>query len=113
MVLAELVEGKSIRTEISNKPFSETYDVIVLGMGSAGCIALITAAKKGLKVLGIDAMNCMGGMGTAGAVFGYYYGSPGGLYEEIDRQVFEMEQQDYAISTGINPRCLCLQDDRL
>lgn len=78
------------------------YDVIVVGLGTAGGIAAIAAARRGLRVLGIDRHTCMGGVGTAGGVIGYYFGSRGGIYEEFDRQVPAMEQRVYTPSFGVN-----------
>ncbi len=60
------------------------YDVIVAGLGAAGAIALIAAARLGLSALGIERGAAMGGMATEGAVNGYYFGERGGLYEELD-----------------------------
>jgi hypothetical protein len=78
------------------------YDVIVVGLGTAGAIAAMTAARRGLRVLGIDRHTCMGGVGTAGGVIGYYFGSRGGIYEEIDRQVPGLEKRVYTPSFGVN-----------
>lgn len=80
----------------------ETYDVIVVGLGTAGAIAAIAAARKGLRVLGIDRHTCMGGAGTAGGVLGYYFGSRGGLFEEIDAKVRESENGVFTPSHGVN-----------
>lgn len=71
------------------------YDLIVAGLGTAGVYAALTAAKQGLRVLGIEKLNCCGGTGTAGDVHGYYFGTPGGIYEELDEKVREMESVEY------------------
>lgn len=44
------------------------YDVIVAGGGPAGAVSAITAGRRGAKVLLIEAMGCLGGMGTSGLV---------------------------------------------
>ena len=50
-------------------PVAETeYDVIVAGGGPAGSASAIAAGRKGAKVLIIEAMGCLGGMGTSGLV---------------------------------------------
>lgn len=82
----------------NNIVFEKNYDVIVAGMGTAGAIATIVAAKEGLNVIGIERLNCMGGMGTAGAVNNYYFGSPGGCYEEIDEKVNQFNTIHYTES---------------
>ncbi|MCC2684683.1 MAG: dependent oxidoreductase, partial [Paenibacillaceae bacterium] len=33
---------------------AESYDIVVVGLGTAGSIAAIAAARHGLRVLGID-----------------------------------------------------------
>ena len=79
----------------------ESYDVVIVGLGTAGAIAVTVAASRGLRVLGIDRHNCMGGTGTAGGVLGYYFGSQGGLYEQLDRQSAEAAKGVYTPpSTG-------------
>ena len=44
------------------------YDIIVAGGGPAGSASAIIAGRKGAKVLLIEAMGCLGGMGTSGLV---------------------------------------------
>jgi hypothetical protein len=44
------------------------YDLIIAGGGPAGISAGIAAARLGAKVLIIEAMGCLGGMGTSGLV---------------------------------------------
>ncbi len=76
------------------------YDLIVAGLGTAGAIAAISSARRGLKVLGIEQMGCMGGIGTAGAIPTQYLGSPGGLYEEIDHEAGEMRKSGFTGDKG-------------
>ena len=90
MYLHELRENK-----IEQKPFDgrfdAVYDVVVVGLGTAGAIALITAAEKGLRVLGIEQTSAMGGIGTSGGIISYYCGSKGGRYTAINRDAEEMQ----------------------
>jgi len=44
------------------------YDIIIAGGGPAGAASAIIAGRKGAKVLLIEAMGCLGGMGTSGLV---------------------------------------------
>lgn len=44
------------------------YDVVVAGGGPAGSAAAITAARRGARVLLVEATGCLGGMGTSGLV---------------------------------------------
>ncbi len=46
----------------------KNYDVVVIGLGTAGTAAALTAARLGLKVLGVERTNAMGGQPTSGCV---------------------------------------------
>ncbi len=50
------------------KPQREAYDVAVIGGGSAGLAAAITAARQGAKTLLVERYGYLGGMGTASLV---------------------------------------------
>ena len=67
--------------------FEKQYDIVVVGLGTAGAISLITAAKNGARTLGIEKLSAMGGTGTLGGISHYYYGAEGGIYEEFDREI--------------------------
>ena len=67
--------------------FEENYDIAVVGLGTAGAQSLITAAKTGAKVIGIEKLSVVGGTNTAGGISHYYYGSLGGSYEEQDKKI--------------------------
>jgi hypothetical protein len=50
-------------------PIDDTlYDLVIVGGGPAGIGAGLAAARLGAKVLIIEAMGCLGGMGTSGLV---------------------------------------------
>jgi hypothetical protein len=49
-------------------PCDDRWDVIVVGGGPSGCTAAIAAAREGARTLLIEAMGCLGGMGTSGLV---------------------------------------------
>lgn len=44
------------------------YDVVIVGLGTAGAEAFRTSVECGLKTLGIERLNGMGGIGTSGCV---------------------------------------------
>lgn len=79
---------------------AEEYDIIVAGLGTAGAIAAIGAAEQGMRVLGLERLNAMGGTGTSGAVVGYYFGNKGGLYEEIDQEVQQLAKDPSFTKAG-------------
>jgi len=49
-------------------PLDDSWDVIVVGGGPAGCTAAAAAAREGARTLLVEATGCLGGMGTAGLV---------------------------------------------
>lgn len=68
------------------------YDLIVAGLGAAGSIAAVAAARLGLRVLGIEKGNQPGGVGSAGGIHSYYLGYTGGLYLEADALAAELQE---------------------
>lgn len=69
----------SVETQAGLPPFEGDYDVGVIGLGTAGAVAFRTAVAEGLKVIGIERLNGMGGLSTLGIVcFG------GGLNQRLD-----------------------------
>ncbi len=96
MKLCDFYEGTCRMKECAKDAslFAQTYDVIVAGMGVAGVVAALTAARCGLKVLGIEQLSVMGGTGTAGGIWDYYVGNPGGIYTDIDNRGQELFRQD-------------------
>ncbi|MFW5718530.1 MAG: FAD-dependent oxidoreductase, partial [Spirochaetota bacterium] len=76
-------------------PCDAHYDLVVAGGGPAGTTAAIAAARRGLKVLLVEASGALGGMGTTGLVSSWYcLGNNvetmvGGLTEEIARGLYD------------------------
>ena len=62
---------------VRNIPVEEGYDIVIAGGGPAGSAAAICAARLGAKVLLVEAMGCLGGMGTSGMVSEWYCMSDG------------------------------------
>ena len=68
-------------TEIPDTPAPENceFDCVVAGLGTAGIIAAITAARRGAKVLAIEKNFYPGGVWTGGFVARSYIQDVGGL----------------------------------
>ncbi|WP_176706710.1 FAD-dependent oxidoreductase [Paenibacillus hemerocallicola] len=95
MKLSQRIHNRVEQREVGQPAFARQYDVIVAGLGTAGSIAAIAAARRGLTVLGIESLTCMGGAGTAGGIFSYYFGLRGGLHEEFDEEIAKLESDGY------------------
>lgn len=95
-------EAQDDAAAVSHASEGFVYDVIVVGLGTAGSIAAIAAAKKGMRVLGVERHTGMGGTGAAGGVLNYYFGSRGGFFERIDQQVMETVNKVYTPALGIS-----------
>ena len=62
-------------------PVAAEFDVVVVGGGSAGMAAAVTAARLGLRTALIEEMPFLGGMSTGGCVgtfCGFYLREPSG-----------------------------------
>ena len=59
------------------------YDVVVVGGGTSGSPAAIAAARAGAKVLVVEYLSVLGGVGTDGMILGYYDGNHCGFTEEF------------------------------
>jgi hypothetical protein len=64
-------------------PIVASYDVVVVGGGTTGAPAGIAAARAGAKTLVAEFLHDMGGVGTLGAIAGYYWGNKVGFTDEI------------------------------
>lgn len=78
-------------------------DVLVVGGGTAGCVAALAAAEEGAKVVLIESDSALGGVATRGGIHRYYYGSPGGLQELIDRRTEETAKLFGGETMGFHP----------
>lgn len=63
------MESGKIRSVKAEPDFKDTYDVIVIGLGTAGTEAALVSAALGLKTLGVEKENAMGGQSTIGCVW--------------------------------------------
>ena len=80
-------------------PVLGQYDVVVIGGGTGGAPAGIGAARAGAKTLVIEYLHGLGGVGTIGAIAGYYWGNCVGFTATIQdgakRWVIEQKSEWY------------------
>ncbi|UQZ36767.1 hypothetical protein C2I18_26485 [Paenibacillus sp. PK3_47] len=77
--------------------------VLVIGGGTAGCVAALAAAGEGAAVILVESDSALGGVATRGGIHRYYYGSPGGLQETIDRRAEEAAKIFGGETKGFHP----------
>jgi len=77
----------TIRAGARSVPVWAEYDVVVVGGGTGGAPAGISAARAGAKTLVIELLHGLGGVGTMGLISKYYHGNRVGFTAEIDAGV--------------------------
>ena len=68
MVVSVVESGKVRKRRVLAPKIDAVYDLIVVGLGSAGAESLVLAAEAGLKTLGVEPRHAMGGNWTLGAI---------------------------------------------
>ncbi|MBW8333575.1 MAG: FAD-dependent oxidoreductase [Prolixibacteraceae bacterium] len=76
-----------VKAESTHLPVLGTYDVVVMGGGTAGAPAGLGAARNGAKTLVIEYLHGLGGIGTLGMIGRYYHGYKHGFTNEVDAGV--------------------------
>ena len=75
-------------------PVFGQYDVVVVGGGTSGAPAGISAARRGSKTLVIEYLDELGGVGTAGLIGSYWRGNRRGFTQEVDDGIGARERWD-------------------
>jgi flavin-dependent dehydrogenase len=76
-------------------PVLGQYDVVVLGGGTAGAPAGISAARNGARTLMLEYLHGLGGLSTVGLIGRYWDGFREGFTVEIDEGVKNMGPEDH------------------
>ncbi len=74
-------------------PVLGKYDVVVIGGGTSGAPAGISAARQGAKTLVVEYQHMLGGVGTTGAISKYYHGNRVGFTNEVPGTGWIIEQR--------------------
>ena len=96
-------EPATIHADKRVVPVLGKYDVVVIGGGTGGAPAGISAARQGAKTLVVEYLHGLGGVGTMGLISGYYYGYIKGFTAEIDQGVAALSGGDQKVSTRWDP----------
>ena len=76
-------------------PVLGSYDVVVLGGGTAGASAGISAARQGANTLVLEYLHALGGLGTVGMIGRYWDGFREGYTAQMDKAVYAMAPADH------------------
>ncbi len=95
MRLMTLKHNQSAAVDAS-PAFSAECDLLAAGLGTAGTELAILAAQQGLRVIAVEKGSAPCGQGGVGGVWDYYFGTPGGAWEERDRIEGARMKEGYA-----------------
>ncbi|MBN2137295.1 MAG: FAD-dependent oxidoreductase [Sedimentisphaerales bacterium] len=84
-------------------PVLGEYDVVVVGGGTGGAPAGISAARQGAQTLVVEYLHGLGGVGTMGLISKYYYGYIKGFTAEVDQGVAEISSHGKNTNPAWNP----------
>lgn len=84
-----------VRSDKGVLPILGTYDVVVMGGGTAGAPAGISAAKHGAKTLVLEYLHGLGGIATLGFIGRYWDGFREGYSALIDESVRNIAPADH------------------
>lgn len=93
--LRPLIHKSYVDSPTGALPVLGDYDVVVLGGGTAGAPAGISAAKHGAKTLALEYLHGFGGLGTLGLIGRYWDGFRGGFSAEVDKGVRDIAPADH------------------
>ncbi|MDR2533310.1 MAG: FAD-dependent oxidoreductase [Tannerellaceae bacterium] len=84
-----------VHSQDSSLPVLGRYDVVVMGGGTAGSTAAVSAAREGVKTLEIEYLHGLGGLGTLGRIGRYWDGYRDGFTAEMDKSVRAMAPENH------------------
>ncbi|MEI7832837.1 MAG: FAD-dependent oxidoreductase [bacterium] len=84
-----------VQQEQGALPVLGSYDVVVVGGGTAGAPAGIGAARQGASTLVIEYLHGLGGVGTLGLIGGYWHGNRVGFTAKIPEKPLEKRMEWY------------------
>ena len=88
--LRPISQTKTVSSPEGAIPVLGHYQVVVMGGGTAGASAGISAARHGAKTLVLDYLHGLGGLSTLGMIGVYWDGFREGYTAQLDKGVLEM-----------------------
>ncbi len=89
----ELARQPLYPTVVETAPYwgeESSWDVVVVGGGTAGCMAALGAARHGARVALLEPEFSLGGTGTIGGVSSYWFGTRYSDTQEVDTLVEQL-----------------------
>lgn len=74
-------------------PVLRDMDVVVVGGGSSGAVAGIVSGQEGMRTVLVDMNPGLGGTGTYGGIYTYWFGQSGGFVERLMDWLGEMHDR--------------------
>jgi 2-polyprenyl-6-methoxyphenol hydroxylase-like FAD-dependent oxidoreductase len=87
--------NETVTSATAALPVIGHYDVIVMGGGTAGAPAGISAARQGAKTLMMEYLHGLGGLTTLGLIGVYWDGYREGFSAEVDEGVHQMAPPEH------------------
>lgn len=84
-----------IASDERSLPILGSFDVVVLGGGTAGASAGISAARHGASTLMLEQLHALGGLSTIGMIGRYWDGFRGGFTDTLNKGVYAMASSDH------------------
>lgn len=92
---------ETVEFDLNTLPEQESCDVLVIGGGTGGASAAISAARAGAETVCVEALGILGGVCTAGLIGTYWFGNRVGFTKEMDLGVYHMgENPNYSMERG-------------
>ena len=81
---------ETVDFDLNSLPEQEECDVLVVGGGTGGAAAAISAARAGADTICVETLDILGGVCTAGYIGTYWFGNRVGFTSEMDQGVYHM-----------------------
>lgn len=111
MIRYTFVEEGACASVAAAPVFEEQFDIVVIGLGTAGAPAAALAAEKGYRVLGLERLSCAGGTTTATGILKHYFGCPGGRAFDLEKELgaADHETRKLALEQALLSRGVCIR----